>query len=299
MTSLSEITAHAGSIFHTALAKVSPNLGTEVVKRFDRAKRFVPLPKPLVVAWRAGMACGGNEGRGSALNFPKLQRDTSSAFLRPNTEEAVLTHFCTPDRRVLRDALIAVAISAAATASVPQGADAHALSGAKQVRPSAAAKTTKKEIGVSRDDREQRGIVRAKLSGAIHPTSTATVLGVVEREHGDGNSGIASVYSDTRTASGEAMIAGAMTAAHRTLPFGTRVTVTNRHNGRAVLVQITDRGPFVRGRVIDLSPAAGRLLGIDGLASVSLAVVSHGEKRSLDQATCRVRRRISRAMRAR
>jgi rare lipoprotein A len=227
------------------------------------------------------MACGGNESRGSALNFSKLQRDiTSPAFVRPNTEETVLTHFRTPDRRVLRDALIPVAISAAATASVPQGADAHALSGAKQVRPSAAAKITKKEIGVSRDDREQRGIVRAKLFGAIHRTSTATVLSVVEGEHGDGNSGIASVYSDTRTASGEAMIADAMTAAHRTLPFGTRVTVTNRHNGRSVLVQITDRGPFVRGRVIDLSPAAGRLLGIDGLASVSLAVVSHGEKRA-------------------
>jgi rare lipoprotein A len=144
----------------------------------------------------------------------------------------------------------------------------------------------------------RRGRVHRHPAGRWR-SSTATVLGVVEREHGDGNSGIASVYSDTRTASGEAMIAGAMTAAHRTLPFGTRVTVTNRHNGRAVLVQITDRGPFVRGRVIDLSPAAGRLLGIDGLASVSLAVVSHGEKRSLDQATCRVRRRISRAMRAR
>jgi rare lipoprotein A len=49
---------------------------------------------------------------------------------------------------------------------------------------------------------------------------------------------------------------GAMTAAHRTLPFGTRVTVVNRNNGRTAVVGINDRGPFVRGRVIDLSPAA-------------------------------------------
>jgi rare lipoprotein A len=63
-----------------------------------------------------------------------------------------------------------------------------------------------------------------------------------------------------------------MTAAHRTLPFGTQVTVFNRRNGRSAVVRINDRGPFVRGRVIDLSPAAARALGMDGLASVSLTV---------------------------
>jgi rare lipoprotein A len=88
--------------------------------------------------------------------------------------------------------------------------------------------------------------------------------------------GIASVYSDTQTASGERMNAGAMTAAHRTLPFGTRVTVRNNHNGRAVVVRINDRGPFVRGRVIDLSPAAARAIGLDGLAQVSLRVGGGG-----------------------
>jgi rare lipoprotein A len=84
--------------------------------------------------------------------------------------------------------------------------------------------------------------------------------------------GIASIYSDRQTASGEIMDPGNMTAAHRTLPFGTRVTVVNRSNGRSVVVRINDRGPFVRGRVIDLSPAAGRALNMDGLASVSLIV---------------------------
>jgi rare lipoprotein A len=85
-------------------------------------------------------------------------------------------------------------------------------------------------------------------------------------------SGLASVYSGGRTASGEHMTSAAMTAAHRTLPFGTRVTVTNNHNGSAVVVRINDRGPFVRGRVIDLSPAAARAIGVSGVAQVSLKV---------------------------
>jgi rare lipoprotein A len=62
----------------------------------------------------------------------------------------------------------------------------------------------------------------------------------------------------------------ALTAAHRTLPFGTKVKVTNRHNGRSVVVTINDRGPFVRGRVIDVTPAAARVLGFSGLAQVSI-----------------------------
>jgi rare lipoprotein A len=94
-------------------------------------------------------------------------------------------------------------------------------------------------------------------------------------EHGFGGSGLASVYSDGRTASGEHMNPGAMTAAHRTLPFGTMVTVVNNRNGRSATVRINDRGPFVHGRVIDLSPAAARVLGVNGLAPVSLSVGGH------------------------
>jgi len=90
---------------------------------------------------------------------------------------------------------------------------------------------------------------------------------------GRGGDGLASVYSGGRTASGEQMSSGAMTAAHRTLPFGTRVAVVNNHTGRSVVVRINDRGPFVGGRVIDLSPAAARAIGVSGLAPVSLRVV--------------------------
>ena len=95
-------------------------------------------------------------------------------------------------------------------------------------------------------------------------------------QHGNGKfSGIASVYSysASRTASGEHFRPAALTAAHRSLPFGSKVRVTNRHNGRSVVVRINDRGPFIRGRVIDVSPAAARVLGFSGLAPVDLTLV--------------------------
>ena len=98
-------------------------------------------------------------------------------------------------------------------------------------------------------------------------------------EHSGG--GVASVYasgrdgySGGRSASGERVQSGALTAAHRSLPFGTMVRVTNRRNNRSVVVRINDRGPYVRGRVIDLTPAGARAIGMSGLAPVSLAVVS-------------------------
>jgi rare lipoprotein A len=90
--------------------------------------------------------------------------------------------------------------------------------------------------------------------------------------------GIASVYaySGERTASGGRASPSGLTAAHRTLPFGTMVRVTNQGNGRSVVVRINDRGPFVRGRVIDLTPAGAHALGFSGLAHVSLTVVGRG-----------------------
>jgi len=71
-------------------------------------------------------------------------------------------------------------------------------------------------------------------------------------------------FHGRRTASGEVYDQDALTAAHPSLPFGTRVRVTNLDNGRAVDVRITDRGPFVEGRVIDLSRAAARVIGLIG-----------------------------------
>ncbi|MEL7218921.1 MAG: septal ring lytic transglycosylase RlpA family protein [Pseudomonadota bacterium] len=91
--------------------------------------------------------------------------------------------------------------------------------------------------------------------------------------------GIASYYGrrfhGRRTANGERFNMRAMTAAHRTLPFGTKVRVTNPSNGRTVTVRINDRGPFIRGRSIDLSRAAAEKIGMisRGHARVKMEVV--------------------------
>jgi rare lipoprotein A len=91
------------------------------------------------------------------------------------------------------------------------------------------------------------------------------------RETQDGSHGLASFYgNESQTASGERFDAQGLTAAHRTLPFGTRVRVTNHSNGRSVVVTINDRGPFVRGRIIDVTPAAAHVLGMSGLAPVTV-----------------------------
>jgi len=89
-------------------------------------------------------------------------------------------------------------------------------------------------------------------------------------------SGIASIYWGGRTATGEPVRSSGLTAAHRTLPFGTMVRVTNRGTGRSVVVRINDRGPFKRGRIIDVTVAAAQALGFSvngGLAPVTLAVL--------------------------
>ncbi len=65
----------------------------------------------------------------------------------------------------------------------------------------------------------------------------------------------------TKTASGERLRHGANTAAHKSLPFGTKVRVTNKRNGRSIIVRINDRGPFIAGRVIDLTRGGAKRLG--------------------------------------
>jgi|SRR4051812_27528506 rare lipoprotein A len=89
-------------------------------------------------------------------------------------------------------------------------------------------------------------------------------------------SGMASVYAykGEKTANGELASPSGLTAAHRTLPLGSHVRVTNKNNGRSVVVRINDRGPYVGGRVIDLTPAGARALGFSGLAPVTVDRVS-------------------------
>jgi rare lipoprotein A len=175
------------------------------------------------------------------------------------------------NRRVIRNALMATALLAVASGAGIRLASAHANHGQtrSEGKQSRHHSVLTSEGGVRRHNL-YRG-VREKLFTSAGLSGEQVKLPVESNV-----SGIASVYSDKETASGEPMVPAAMTAAHRTLPFDTEVTVINHDNGRSAVVRINDRGPYVQGRVIDLSPAAALALGVDGLASVSL-IVGHDE----------------------
>jgi rare lipoprotein A len=120
---------------------------------------------------------------------------------------------------------------------------------------------------------ERRVSMDVNLSAAI----CGVVMLVAWSSAAIAESGLASVYaySGGKTASGERANPGGLTAAHRTLKFGTHVRVTNRRNGRSVTVRINDRGPFVRGRVLDITPAGARALGFSGLAPVKVELAQN------------------------
>jgi len=124
---------------------------------------------------------------------------------------------------------------------------------------------------------------RASYADGSKATRRARASSVASSSYGGsysgGSTGMASYYaSGTRTASGARFNPGGMTAAHRTLPFGTRVLVTHTATGRSVTVTINDRGPFIKGRIIDLSRGAASALGITsaGVARVSVSVLGRG-----------------------
>jgi rare lipoprotein A len=97
------------------------------------------------------------------------------------------------------------------------------------------------------------------------------------RPSGWSDEGMISYYADKfhgrKTASGQRFDKNAFTAAHRSLPFGTKVEVTNLSNGKSVVVEINDRGPYAEGRILDLSPAAARKLGMLGKGTVRARIV--------------------------
>jgi rare lipoprotein A len=114
-------------------------------------------------------------------------------------------------------------------------------------------------------------------NGIIHRLSTAATDAV----HKFKQSGIASWYgpgfNGRKTASGETFNTNAMTAAHRTLPLNCFVRVTNKDNGKSVVVKVNDRGPFHANRVLDLSHAAASKLGINGTGNVTIERVNAPE----------------------
>ncbi len=114
-----------------------------------------------------------------------------------------------------------------------------------------------------------RPVAVAKKHTPFAPRKNATETQVASH-------GVASFYTEgTKTASGEKFDTQELTAAHRTLPFGTRLRVTNVTTGQSVTVRVNDRGPFVPGRVVDVSYAAAETLGMvgGGIAKVKLDVV--------------------------
>jgi rare lipoprotein A len=125
---------------------------------------------------------------------------------------------------------------------------------------------------VERRSTERRTAERHS-KGSTRAASAAARFSKAAYKGSGSHHGIASYYwQGQQTASGARFNPNALTAAHRTLPFGTKVRVTNKRNGRSVVVTINDRGPFVRGRVIDLSSAAAGVIGMKGagLAPVSV-----------------------------
>ncbi|MGA9951005.1 MAG: septal ring lytic transglycosylase RlpA family protein, partial [Xanthobacteraceae bacterium] len=112
---------------------------------------------------------------------------------------------------------------------------------------------------------------------AVIPLASVLVAGVLLADvlpAAAGKPGVAAICTQSgMTASGERFAPERLTAAHRTLPFGTMVRVTNMRNGRSVVVRINDRGPFNKQRIIDVSPAAAKQLQFSGLTLVTLDVV--------------------------
>lgn len=132
------------------------------------------------------------------------------------------------------------------------------------------------DLGVSRQaavERQHRTrVATAPVRSVVRrPSTTESASATQGAAHG-----VASFYSfDTQTASGEKFDKNELTAAHPTLPFGTKVRVTNVSTGRAVTVRVNDRGPYVRGRIVDVSYSAAEALGMvdQGVANVRLDVV--------------------------
>lgn len=143
---------------------------------------------------------------------------------------------------------------------------AKTIAGPKAQKQAGKAKRRAKAVASSYDDSSRPQKKSFRASAPKYEPGTGSAF----------QSGIASYYwQPQRVASGGWFNPNAMTAAHKTLPFGTKVRVTNKNNGRSVVVTINDRGPYIAGRIIDLSSAAAGVVGMkgSGIAPVSVAIL--------------------------
>ncbi len=133
----------------------------------------------------------------------------------------------------------------------------------------------------------KKTLIMSALAAQMLGAGVEARAGFLEELSGPSQAGVASYYADSfhgrRTSSGDRYDRNAFSAAHRTLPLGTRVRVTDIDSGESVVVQVNDRGPFGRGRVIDLSRAAAAEIGLTrkGVAEVRLDVLNRSEPLTL------------------
>ena len=153
---------------------------------------------------------------------------------------------------------------------IATGSTAPAMAASFPAPASSATPVAIRDSGMAPSWEEQflRQIPPAPLAQGLIASSAGTVINGQASWYGPG-------FYGNRTASGEVFRPGTFTAAHRTLPFGTRVRVTNLWNGRSTVVRINDRGPFHGSRVIDLAHGAASELGLtsSGVAQVRLEVL--------------------------
>ncbi len=199
--------------------------------------------------------------------------------------------------RVIMSFALAIAGFALATTSSAEAAHGWRCIGAAFVCSApkakvAAKRTYKKKYGTKRSYKKKykvrkakRGKYKKKYAYKAKSYKKNTKRRYAKKKskkkyYGGGRlNGIASYYwQPQRVASGGWFNPNALTAAHKTLPFGTRVRVTNKRNGKSVVVRINDRGPYIKGRIIDLSRRAAGVIGMRGagIAPVSVTVLGRG-----------------------
>ena len=166
-------------------------------------------------------------------------------------------------------AMAAMALAALATTTISASARTSCQDSVRACGTSAkAAKASSKSYKASHKSHRKATKSSHKSSKKSHRHAS----------HSGSHSGKASYYwQPQRVASGGWFNPNAMTAAHKTLPFGTKVRVTNRNNGKSVVVTINDRGPYVAGRVIDLSRAAAKAIAMTGSGVVPVTVTVLGK----------------------
>ena len=218
--------------------------------------------------------------------YDQARGGRDQAMVLPSTVPALLRGGPMPSKRCvpsvaglskvpLKGALriFAVVLTAATLAACAQSSVVRDRSASYQATPETSAGWNRRVVvrPTARNVAGVRGPHATRHAAAGHRKRTRSA-----RHGGSGSRQVASFYShDSGTASGEKFDPQELTAAHRTLPFGTRLRVTNLANGRSVLVRVNDRGPFVRGRTVDVSASAAQELKMTerGVANVKVDVV--------------------------